>query len=475
MRSIGLVGLALALSAAPAARAAGTWTLKYSEGGGGVGAIGALDAQRAVAFGVQEVPGTDEKKMVWLRTTDGGANWDVTDVAGHAAGAMVNISEIVCRKPPKCVALATSIDMGGAAPKEPIANRLIVSADGGAKWVWPAKQWSNTWTFTHIDFASDQNVWLSGGANVVVRSTDGGKTFKFKVPEIGGVKFLAIQDMAFVSSTVGYAVNATIEEDDKGNLTSAAEGALLKTTDGGETWTTLFTGATEAYDRLEMVTEQAGWLVGRTAAGPFLRRTSDGGQNWTDVPIPQPAFTVPQASTPPVKWVNDLDLFDADNGFLTTTSPFGQDQFVHAIFEIRDGSLVEVAPDPANNVGDLADMSCAGPSLCWAGGGNLTLLKYEDTSVQPPSDSSPGADNAATPDAAGDTAGTPDVPGETAGQPDAVDGDAYVPRDLAGYWDTSGGGGKSGCAAGAVPGAAPAVPALLGLVALLAARFRRRT
>jgi hypothetical protein len=49
-----------------------------------------------------------------------------------------------------------------------------------------------------------------------------------------------------------------------------------------------------------------------------------------------------------------------------------------------------------------------------------------------------------------------------------------VPQDLNGYWDTSSTGGKSGCVAGSMPGAAAAIPALMGFLLLSAARLRRR-
>jgi photosystem II stability/assembly factor-like uncharacterized protein len=450
VRSMGLLGLALVVAASPIARAAGTLSAQTTGAAKGIMLTGAADETHAFALGAKD-DGQGNSQMMSLLTSDGGATWDMTPAQGLTAGAMLILNDAICPSAGKCLALASSIDMsGGGFPV--IQNNLISSADGGKTWAWPAKTQLKSWSFSRIDVVTEQDIWLSSGANVIVHSTDGGKTFQWKVPQVGDKKYMAIVETAFLSATTGYVLNAKAETTDAGVETISPEGALLKTTDGGATWTALFTDKTEAYGRLEMASEQVGWLAGHTAAGPFLRKTTDGGQTWDDVAIPTPVASVPALTS-----IDGLWMFNAQDGLLVANYKISQEQWAHVIFEIRGGALAEMTSDPVNNAGSMYGLSCTATGTCWMGGSTGTILKYEDTTVAPPSDTTTG----------GDVAGS-DVANDVLGN------DGYVPQDLNGYWDTSSTGGKSGCVAGSVPGAATAIPALLGLLLLSATRLRRR-
>jgi photosystem II stability/assembly factor-like uncharacterized protein len=417
----------------------------------GIVLTGAADETHAFALGAKD-DGQGNSQMMSLLTSDGGATWDMTPAQGLTAGAMLILNDAICPSAGKCVALASSIDMsGGGFPV--IQNNLISSSDAGKTWAWPAKTQLKSWSFSRIDLVTEQDIWLSSGANVIVHSTDGGKTFQWKVPQVGETKYMGIVETAFLSANTGYALNAKVEEDNAGNETISPDGALLKTTDGGTTWTALFTGKAEAYDRLEMTSEQVGWLVGHTASAPFLRKTVDGGQTWDDVAIPTPVASVPALTS-----IDGLRMFNAQDGLLVANFKISQEQWAHVIYEIRGGILAEMTSDPLNNAGSMYGLSCTGSRTCWVGGSTGAILKYEDTSVAPPSDATPGSD----------------VAGSDVVAQDVLVNDGYVPQDLNGYWDTSSTGGKSGCVAGSMPGAAAAIPALMGFLLLSAARLRRR-
>ncbi len=457
VRSTGFLGLALALAVSPFARAAGTITVQAAGtitvqttgAGKGVGVVGAADDTHAFALGAKD-DGQGNSTPVMLLTSDGGTTWTLGPAQGLTSSAMLVLNDVRCLSAKKCLALASSIDMSVGVV---IQNNLITSTDVGKTWVWPAKTQLKTWTFTRMNVVTDQDIWLSSGATVIDHTTDGGKTFQWKVPKVDTTQYMAIVGTAFIDGQTGFAVNSAVESDSNGNETAIKPaGALLKTTDGATTWTALFTGKTEAYDRIQMLSAQEGWLVGHTLTAPILRKTTDGGQTWDDVTIPAPGGTVSA-----IKAIDSFLMFDGTTGLLVGNVPQGQSDYSHVIYEIRGGALVEVSPDPLSNAGYVGGLGCTASRTCWMGSSNGSIVKWVDGSYVPPSDATPGSDVAG-----GDT---------VAGQ-DAVGGDAYVPQDLNGYWDNQGS-GKSGCVAGAVPGAATAIPALLGLLVMAAARRRR--
>ena len=101
-----------------------------------------------------------------------------------------------------------------------VATDIYVTHDGGT-----------TWTSTTplplaavaIDFADEQHGWASDGVNLH-RTSDGGQQWTKLSP---GANFKQVTSLDFVSSTLGWAIRG------QGKNSSL----LLKTTDGGGTWT----------------------------------------------------------------------------------------------------------------------------------------------------------------------------------------------------------------------------------------------
>jgi len=450
---------------------AAPWVLQEGDGNkdSAVTAIAAVDRTHAVAFGLQKQPGSDNAAPVKLTTTDG-SKWTVEAAKGHTPDAVLIVDEMVCFPSGRCYGMATSVSQANGID---VRTNLIPSTDGGKTWVWPPANQLLGRSVSRIVPVSDRELWLCNGATVVLHTTDGGTKMGWKVPTLGdGTRYMSIVEMSFPTATVGYALNANAKTDDKGVETIQPEGALLKTTDGGQTWTLLFQGRTEAYDRLWMTGEQDGWMMGHTLQGFFLRRTRDGGQNWEDVPVPPPAFQVNGQPAPALKWLNALWMFDAENGWLIASAPYGQDQSVHTIFRIQGGVLQEEPDLPTKNAGALITLACADRGACWAGGQGLAVIGWKDDSVAPPGDEAAGGDQATGADhgaaADGTAAETPDR--DAAQAEDGTAQDGYQPKDLSAYWDTTSGGGKSGCHAGTAASGAP-----WGLVLLLLAFAIRRT
>ncbi|HOU54792.1 MAG TPA: hypothetical protein PLQ97_12765 [Myxococcota bacterium] len=453
---------------------AAPWVLQAGDGNSdsAVTSIGAVDRTHAVAFGLQKQPGSDNAAPVKLITSDG-SRWSIQPAQGHKPDAILFVGDMICFPSGRCYAMANSVSQAAGID---IRTNLIPSIDGGKTWTWPPATQLMGRTVSRIVPVSDRELWLCDGATVVLHTTDGGAKMGWKVPTLAdGTRFMNIVEMSFPTATIGYALNANAKTDDKGVETIAPEGALLKTSDGGETWTLLFQGQTEAYDRLWMTSEQDGWMMGHTLQGFFLRRTRDGGLHWEDVPVPAPTFQVNGQPAPALKWLNALWMFDAQSGWLIASAPYGQDQSVHTIFRIQGGALQEVPDLPTQNVGALITLACADPGACWAGGQGLVVIGWVDDTVVPPADGTGGADEAAGEDGASTGDGTT----PEASERDAVSAedatpavDGYQPKDLSAYWDTSSSGGKSGCHAGTLPAGVAWILGILGLAWGLLRRTR---
>ncbi|HKP11100.1 MAG TPA: YCF48-related protein, partial [Blastocatellia bacterium] len=115
---------------------------------------------------------------------------------------------------------------------------------------------------------------------VVVKTTDGGKTWQETILEQQGVADIRINAMAFGDQDTGYVVGRTLGDD----------AIMFKTTNGGQTWTFSRLGTVKQIPTcLFMADGQTGWMGGSTsidaeeedANGPSdLLATTDGGQTW---------------------------------------------------------------------------------------------------------------------------------------------------------------------------------------------------
>lgn len=160
---------------------------------------------------------------------------------------------------------------------------LLRSDDGGASWV--SKDLS-AWFSMAIDgrFVSETEGIVVGMSKTgmkcsVGKTTDGGDTFTTVfTSEITGSLCWKVD---FPSDDVGYV--AILE-------TFGGPGKFAKTTDGGSTWEELPLPGDEAYPALGVgfISEKIGWMAPESTSDPVYR-TFDGGVTWE----PDPALTGP--------------------------------------------------------------------------------------------------------------------------------------------------------------------------------------
>jgi photosystem II stability/assembly factor-like uncharacterized protein len=140
--------------------------------------------------------------------------------------------------------------------------------------VWTVQQSGVTATLRGVSAASDRVVWASGSRGTVLRSADGGTTWtKLTVtPEP-----LDFRDVDAISDRIAYALS----------IGTGPLSRIYKTSDAGATWTLQFTsGDPQAFlDAMALWDERTGIVVGDSVDGQFyILLTRDAGTTWTRVP-----------------------------------------------------------------------------------------------------------------------------------------------------------------------------------------------
>jgi photosystem II stability/assembly factor-like uncharacterized protein len=239
-----------------------------------------------------------------FRTTDGGLHWDVKilKVTGQVWGRSEGLDAISIIDQNNIVVAGLgglcfrsydggntwySIGFPSALPSLPIEDVLFINdqvgyvtgffdgdsnlygtTDGGFTWnEIPGPMGSGV-----VVERKGDRIWVALASNVVDRSFNAGQTWtRTFVP---GSSF-AIQDMQFWDQNVGYAVGTY--------------GNIIKTVNGGVSWTSLARSNLESYYSMTVLSATEVWVVG--ARGPnapifFHLHTTNGGATWTRTDVP---------------------------------------------------------------------------------------------------------------------------------------------------------------------------------------------
>lgn len=252
-----------------------------------------------------------------LRTVDGGRHWQrvILPTANLNAGYL------------GAVDFVDNLNGWVVSSAGTVGDQFVFhTTDGGRTWKQQGPQGDPANLFG-IDSVDGRTVVAVGYACCVgpqiTRSTDGGDTWTVLPSQLSsyGGRFRAVQ---FATVSTGW-----IAGDD---------GALLKTTDGGATWKQqdplgLYrSGAT--YLDLSFVDAQTGWIaVSGASLESYLLRTTDGGRTWQKQPVPVPSATRVVAALGGVVWVGGLGsvAWSADAGATWTVERPAPDAAYDAI------------------------------------------------------------------------------------------------------------------------------------------------
>ena len=219
-----------------------------------------------------------------------------------------------------------------------------------------------------LSVVSDSVVWASGSNGTVVRSIDGGQTWK-KLP-LAGYERMDFRDIeAFDSST------AVI-------LAIAEPAYVLRTSNGGASWQLVYENHTPGVflDAMDFRNEQEGIIVGDPIDGKFLiTRSIDGGISWTDLPPSQrPTADSGEAcfasSGTNIRWNGGQAMFVSGG---TSTHLFKQDKKI--VLPIAQKSPTSGANSMAVNEnvilvagGDFTSPESSEANSCYSLDGGLT-------------------------------------------------------------------------------------------------------
>jgi len=233
-----------------------------------------------------------------LKTTNGGTSW--TDISANVTGLAGTVRGIHF----------IDVNTGFVSNSQ---GRIWKTTDGGTSWTQVYDIGSTTTTIYEVKFA-DANLGIAiSTTGQVIRTTDGGNTWNLIQTDASrnlyGLGILGVQAEGAAPILIGGDTGVILVSNDDGatwnsgsssvsyNLLyrasfvseeigfvsggSSTEGDLLKTTNGGVTWTKLSFDPGERFYSVHFLDENVGY-AGTT--GPNgLYKTTNGGENWTQL------------------------------------------------------------------------------------------------------------------------------------------------------------------------------------------------
>ncbi|HAY34897.1 MAG TPA: hypothetical protein DCY06_12270 [Bacteroidetes bacterium] len=154
-----------------------------------------------------------------------------------------------------------------------IAPNTVI-AFGAAGTVQKSTNNGTTWSVKNVDtlgrefraahFFNATTGFVCGSGGLLMKTVDGGETFTYVTSGTTNLLY----DIEFVDANVGYA--------------SGSSGTMIKTTDGGATWSNLTTGTTLAIYGLSAPAPDVVYF-GTASSPSVFRKSTDGGATWTTV------------------------------------------------------------------------------------------------------------------------------------------------------------------------------------------------
>lgn len=179
---------------------------------------------------------------------------------------------------------------------------------------WTSQESGTTATLNAIQFLDAQNGYAVGASGTVLRTTDGGSSWS----DVSIDTAYPIQDLSMISGIAGWVVAGDPDA-------SEVSGAVWRTTDAGANWTQETLTSTRARFGVSFPSAATGWACGARNGAIDIQATTDGGSTWTE----QSSASVfgwtygIDAVSPALAWSCGVVFFPAASGFVVHTTDGG--------------------------------------------------------------------------------------------------------------------------------------------------------
>jgi photosystem II stability/assembly factor-like uncharacterized protein len=250
-----------------------TWQRQFSASGAYLRCVGFADERHGWV-------GTLTPGRRLYHTSDGGTTWaPVENLPAEAPPAICGLSVVNER---------VVYGSGTNFPDKPAG--VLKSVDGGATWT-ATDLGAHATLLVDVFFSDEERGWVVGGkaevsnptrddvVPVVLFTEDGGRTWENRLTDIGA---------ALPRGEWGWKIYFLDERVGFVSLENESDGAILKTLDGGSTWTRKPINDPQDNANLEGIgfaDGMLGWTGGwgdSSFQGGFTSETRDGGETWSD-------------------------------------------------------------------------------------------------------------------------------------------------------------------------------------------------
>lgn len=241
---------------------------------------------------------------------------------------------------------------------------ILKTVDGGNIWNVISVGFANA--FFDVSFVNLKNGWIFGEVGSLIgkigKTTDGGSTWI----DQGIDSYGPILSGFFVDTLNGYA--------------AGEKPSLIKTTNGGHTWfeiDTLYMRSDSVVPlrSVHFIDKNNGWVVGGIAEYNAILRTTDGGQTWSHR-LFKPRFPQPDLG---VARLNDVFFLNQEIGYIVGRE-ISPGNFYELILKSTDGGVSWIKQDK-HIASELNSVFFLNDTVGWASGINGTLLRTTNGGV----------------------------------------------------------------------------------------------